>query len=156
MKEGTAVIDYEKGCESICDDPLAPSPRPLGDYIGEYNRIYEQIQALEGQIDMLDKNRQRLKITSFDQHIHQLGAELCRLKTEIEPIALLVCKVVSQTVFGEDKEYFIEHIFLRHSIREIAMNHNVTGQSVSLSINRCSKIQVPNDVVEKYGKVFTE
>lgn len=111
MKEGTAVIDYEKGRESICDDPLASSPRPLGDYIGEYNRIYEQIQALEGQINMLDKNRQRLKITSFDQHIHQLETELCRLKTEIEPIVLLVCKVVSQTVLGEDKEYFIEHIF---------------------------------------------
>lgn len=150
------MIDYEKGRESICDDPLAPSSRPLGDYIGEYNRIYEQIQALEGQINMLDKNRQRLKITSFDQHIHQLETELCRLKTEIEPIVLLVCKVVSQTVLGEDKEYFIEHIFLRHAIREIAMNHNVTGQSVSLSINRCSKIQVPNDLVEKYGKVFTE
>lgn len=148
------MIDSEKSSESICDDPLTPPRRPLEDYINEYNRISEQILTLESQIDMLEKNRQQLKITTFDQHIHQLFVELCKLKTRIEPIALLLCEVISQVAIEEDKEYFIEHTFLRRSIREIARDHSITGQSVSISVNRCSKIQVPEDVIEKYGEIF--
>lgn len=149
------MTDLEKDCESTCDDSLAPSLR-IGDCIDEYNRIYDQILALECWIDTLDKNRQQLKISAFDRHIHQLNAELCMLKTEIEPIILILCEVISQSVLEKDKEYLVERIFLHRTAREIAVNHNVTDQSVSLTVSRYSRIKVPNDIIEKYGKVFKE
>lgn len=148
------MIDSEKSCEAICDDPLTPAWQPLGRYTDEYNRIYEQILDLEFQISMLEKNRERLKLAAFDQHIHQLGIELCMRKAEIEPVILLLCEVISRSNLEKDKEYFIERIFLRRSTREIATSHNVTDQSVAFAVNRCNKIQVPHDVIEKYGKAF--
>lgn len=148
------VTDLEKGCEPICDDPLTPAWQPLGRYTDEYNRIYERILALEFQINMLEKNREQLKIAAFDQHIHQLNIELCMRKAEIEPIILLLCEVLSRSNLEKDKEYFVERFFLRRSTREIATSHNVTDQIVTASVNRCNKMQVPHDVIEKYGKVF--
>lgn len=148
------MTDLGKSCESICDDPLTPPRRPLGDYIDEYNKIYEQILALESQIDMLNKNRQQLKMAALDQHIHQLCVESCKLKVKIEPITLLLCEVISQTAIEGDKEYFIEHIFLRRPLREIAKSHNTTSHSVLFSVDRCNKIQVPESTVEKYGEIL--
>lgn len=133
---------------------MTPAWQPLGRYTDEYNRIYEQILALEFQINMLEKNRVQLKIAAFDQQIHQLGIELCMRKAEIEPIVRLMSEVIARSSLGKDKEYFVERIFLRHSIREIARNHDVTDQSVSVAVNRCNKIQVPQDVLKKYGQVF--
>lgn len=149
-----SVTDLEKDCESICNDPLTPPRRPLRDFVNEYNKICEQIMALEDQIGMLDKNRQQLKMAAFDLHIQQLCVESCKLKAKIEPITLLLCEVISKAALEEDKEYFIEHIFLRRSLREIAKSHNTTTHSVLFSVDRCSKIQIPESTVEKYGEIL--
>lgn len=149
-----SVTELETGREPIPDDPLTPPRRPLGDYIDEYTRICEQILVLKNQIDMLNTNRQQLEIAAFDQHIHQLCVEMCKLKAKIEPVTLLLCEVISQTPLEVDKEYFIERIFLKRSTREIARDHNITNQSVLSSLSRCSKIQIPENIVEKYGKIL--
>lgn len=120
----------------------------LGDYLRAYNRLSQQIEALEVQINMLEKSAERFDTSFFDSALHQLDHELFLRKKEIGPIIMKISCSISQFPNGDGIKTY-QHIFLGHSIQEVARLHGTTENSVTRSVNKCLKALIPDKVVNK-------
>lgn len=140
----------------ICDNSTYGPMATLGDYLREYNRINQQIAALEIQIGILRKSAERYDVSYFDSTLHQIEHELFLQKREIGPIIMIITRTISMLMPGEDGEIVYERLFLGHSSQEIARQHGLTDHSVAKNVGRFLKAPVPDKVVDECGKILKE
>lgn len=128
----------------------------VGDYLREYNRLNQQIVALEIQRNILTKSAERYNISSFDSSLHQINYELYLRKKEISPIIMIITRTVSMLIPDGDGELFYERFFLGRSTLEVARQHGLTDHCVTRNVGRFLKAPVPDKVVDECGKILQE
>lgn len=125
----------------------------VGDYLREYNRLNQQIVALEIQRNILTKSAERYNISSFDSSLHQINYELYLRKKEISPIIMIITRTVSMLIPAGDGEIIYERFFLGRSSQEIARQHGLADHYIAKSLGRFLKAPVPDEVVDECGKI---
>lgn len=150
------IDEIEIENDVICDNSIHRPMITVGDYLREYNRLNQQIVALEIQCNILTKSAERYNISSFDSSLHQINYELYLRKKEISPIIMVITRTVSMLIPNGDGEMFYERFFLGHSALEVARQHGLTDNYVTRTVGRFLKVIVPDEVVDECGKIFTE